>query len=87
MGISSTTTVSLSVASFIRSASIRLLVTTVALRHLHADDVNILYIFIVPTTLLLTVYGSCIKATSFPSFSVSSIGLYVTVLERWKFYW
>ena len=82
MGISSTTTVSLSVASFVRSASICLLVTPVAVRHLHADDVNILYIFIIPTALLLTVYDSCIKATSFLSFSVSSIGLYVTVLER-----
>ena len=74
MGISSTTTVSLSVASFIRRASVRLLVASVAVRHLPTDDVNVLYIFVIPTTLLWAAYGSCIKATSFLSFLLVQLG-------------
>jgi len=80
--INSTTAMSLSVASCISKASIQLSVTTVAVRHLPTDDMNIICISVIATTLLWTVYVSCINDTSIASLSISSIRLYVAVIER-----
>ena len=78
---------SLFVASSINRTLIHLLATTVVVRLQPTDDVNILYLSVIPATLLWTVYGCCIKTTSIPSFSVNSIGLSVAVLECCKFIW